>query len=154
MTNGSLQQGGKGSEAKHCTWTSQPSGCITRGHAAPFRQIRAVRTSGLSVFGGGLPARSPGRSSRAIGSDHVEASGACSGTASEACKRPRNDYGVDCDGCTEGFSGSAEKAWLRHAPGAACRKFTSIMSLIACLSPSSLRLTISLSPLGNVPSTA
>lgn len=154
MTYGSFQQGGKGSEAEHCPWTSPPSGSTTGGHAAPFRQIRVVRSSGLSVFGGGLPARSPGRSYRAICSDHVEASATYSGTTAEARERSRYDYGVDRNGCAEGFPGSAEEAWLRRAPGAARRKSTSIMSLTACTSPSSRRPTISLFPLGNVPSIA
>lgn len=154
MTYGSFQQGGKGSEAEHCTWTSQASGSTPGGHAAPFGQIRVVRSSGLSVFGGGLPARLPGRSYRAICADHIEASATHRGTAAEARKRPRHDYGFDRNGCTEGFPGSAEEAWLRRAPGAARRKSTSIMSLTACPSRSSRRPTISLFPLGNVPSIA
>jgi hypothetical protein len=154
MTYGSFQQDGKGSEAEHCPWTSRPSGSTTGGHAAPFTQIRVVRSSGLSVFGGGLPARSPGRSYRAICSDHVEASATHSGTAAEARKRPRHDYGFDRSGRVEGFSGNAEEAWLRRAPGAARRKSTSIMSLTACTGPNSRRPTISLFPLGNVPSIA
>jgi len=154
MTYGSFQQGGKSSEAEHCSWTSQPSGSTTGGHAAPFRQIRVVRSSGLSIFGGGLPTRSPGRSYRAICSHHVEASATHSGTAAEARERPRHDYGVDRNGCAEGFPASAEEAWLRRAPEAARRKSMSIMSLTACTSPNSRRPTISLFPLGNVPSIA
>lgn len=154
MTYDSFQQDGKGSEAEHCPWTSQPSGSTSGGHAAPFTQIRVVRSSGLSVFGGGLPARSPSRGYRAICSDHVEASATHSGTAAEARKRPRHDYGFDRSRRAEGSPGNAEEAWLRRAPGAARRKSTLVMSLTGCPSPSSHRPTTSLFRLGNVPSIA
>jgi hypothetical protein len=142
MTYAALHPNGEGPEVERCSCSPRAACEITRGHAAPCFQLRAIAPPGISVSAASLPAETSRRSSRGHGADHVEAPAAHRRTAAEACQKQWPDDGVDRDRCIASFPANKEEAWLSRAKKAALWKFTLTMSLIACSSRSSARPTI------------
>jgi hypothetical protein len=152
MTDDAFDQSGKGSAAERGSWPTPASCCFAPSGTALVTRFRSVRASSISVPGGGVPARSAGRSSRAYSADHVEASAEHGGTAAEVREKQWPDHWSDRDRRGERVSRYSKKAWLSRAPKAAHCKSRFPIRLIACSSQSSRRPTIFWSPRGSTPS--
>src|SRR5438034_2484556 len=124
MTYDALNQSGKGSAAERRSWPTPASCCFARSSPAVVTRVRSVRAPSLSVLGGSVPARSTGRSDRAYGANHVEASAEHGGTAAEVREKQWPDHRSDCDRRVERVSAHSNKAWLSRAQKAAHCKFT------------------------------
>lgn len=141
MADDARDQSGEGAAAECRSWPD-PASCIACGSSAALvERVRFVRTSGISLLGGSLPARSTRRSSRGHGADHVEASAADGGTSPEARETQRINHRGNRDWRVECVSTHFQKAWLSRVKKAAYFKSTFPIRLIACSSRSSRRLT-------------
>ena len=140
MTYDALDQSGKGSATECRSWPTPASCCFARSSPAVVTRVRSVRAPSLSVPGGSVPARSTGRSDRAYGANHVEASAEHGGTAAEVREKQWPDHWSDCDRRVERVSAHSKKAWLSRVKKAAHCKSTFPIRLIACSSRSSRRL--------------
>src|ERR1035438_2164362 len=81
-----------------------------------FSRVRTVRTSSISVPGGGLRTGSTGGSYGGYGSGHDEASATHGGTAAEVREKQWPDDWSDRERRVERISKYSEKAWLSRGP--------------------------------------
>jgi hypothetical protein len=152
MTHGALHQSREGSTLECRSCLTPASCCASRSSAAAVTRVRFVRASSISLPRESLRARSARRSSRGHCTDHVEASAAHGGTATEVREKQRTDHGSNRDRRVACVSTHSKKAWLSRIQKAAHFKSTFPIRLIACSSRSSLRSTIFLCPVASAPS--
>ena len=152
MAYDALDQGGKSAATERCSLSSSEQNCTFRSCAALVTRIWFVRASSLSLPGRSLPARSAHRSSRGHDGDHVEASTANGGTASEVREKQRSDHRSDRNQRLECVSAHPEKTWVSRVKRAAHFEFTLPIHLIACSSRSWRRLTTFWCPVASVQS--
>src|SRR6266700_1045254 len=152
MTHGALNQSSEGSTLECRSCLTPASCCASRNSTAQIAPVRFVRASSISLPGESLAARSSRRSSRGHCTDHVEASAAHGGSATEVREKQWTDHWSNRDRRVECVSTHSKKAWLSRVQKAA--HFTSMfpIRLIACSSRSSLRPTIFWCPVASAPS--
>jgi hypothetical protein len=152
MTDGALDQSRKGSAAECGSRPTSKPCCTARGSAALVAQVPSIRTSSVSIPGGGVRAGSTGRSHRSHRADHAQASAEHSGMAAEIRAEQWPNHWSDRDSRVERVSTHPKKTWLSRGSKAAYGKYTFPIHLIACSSLNWRRPTIFWCPRGNTPS--
>jgi len=154
MTDDAINQGGQGSAVERRLRDAAGQCCIARGHAAIIARVQAVRTSSISIPGRSGPSGPAGRSLRGFGTDYTQAPCGNGAAAADVREKQWADHRSDCGTRVGGVSEYSEKAWLSCVHGTVHSKFTLIICLIACTTPSSPRPTVFLCPFGNARSAA
>src|SRR6266566_259657 len=152
MTHGALNQSREGSTLECRSCLTPASCCASRSSTALVAPVRFVRASSISLPGESLAARSSRRSSRCHCTDHVEASAAHGGSATEVREKQWTDHWSNRDRRVECVSTHSKKAWLSRVQKTAHFKSMFPIRLIACSSRSSLRPTIFWCPVASAPS--
>ena len=152
MTHGALNQSREGSTLECRSCLTPASCCASRSSTALVAPVRFVRASSISLPGESLAARSSRRSSRGHCTDHVEASAAHGGSATEVREKQWTDHWSNRDRRVECVSTHSKKAWLSRVQKTAHFKSMFPIRLIACSSRSSLRPTIFWCPVASAPS--
>jgi hypothetical protein len=141
MSHDPFDQHGEGAPAECRSWPVAASNCASRSSAPVVTRVRLVRAPSISLPARSLPTRSTSRSSRSHGANHLEASTANRGTATEIREKQWPDHWIDCGQRSKRISARSKKAWLSRVKIAAPFKFKFLIRLIACSSRSSHGLT-------------
>jgi hypothetical protein len=141
MSHDPFDQDGEGAPAECRSWPVAASNCASRSCAPVVTRVRLVRAPSISLPARSLPTRSTSRSSRSHCANHLEASTANRGTATEIREKQWPDHWIDCGQRSKRISARSKKAWLSRVKIAAPFKFKFLIRLIACSSRSSHGLT-------------